>query len=111
MAMYEIPPDTRGKSKIVGGVLTLTQLIWAILAVVCGGSLAMLIYTATNSFFFTIVVFFLGALPFAPFAFIKVSKVGDMELFSYLLLLLKYRRSTKKYYNYNVNYNGKIKEV
>ena len=111
MAMYEIPPDTRGRSKIIGGILTITQLIWVVLGVVVGGMLAMAIYSGTSSLVFTVLGFLIGCAPFAPFAFIKISKVGDMELFSYLMLVLKFRQSNKKFYNYNVNYNGKIKEV
>ena len=81
---YQIMPDIREKEKIVGGKFTATQTIFLALAVISGGGLGVLTYSATQSVGLAIIVIILAALPFLPFAFITIEKMGKMELFFYL---------------------------
>ena len=115
---YQVMPDIREKEKIVGGIFTATQTIFLALAVVAGGGLAVLTYTATSSVPLALLVLVLGAAPFLPFAFIKIEKMGDMELIFYLWIRFKYMQGQKIFLNLNENqrnrligeYNGKEKE-
>ena len=100
---YEVSPGIRAVAKTVGGIFTVTQTIFLGLALLTGGGLGLITYRATSSIPLTILVFILGASPFLPFALIKIEKLGDMELFPYLMLRLRYHYSKKVYININDN--------
>ena len=100
---YQVMPDIREKEKIVGGRFTLTQTIFLALGVVVGGLLGVLVYKLTNSVALAIVTIVLGAGPFLPFAFIKIEKMGNMELFFYLWIKFKYGKGQKVFININEN--------
>ena len=85
---YEVMPDIREKEKIVGGHFTITQTIFLALAVVAGGGAGILTYKLLGSLVITVIAALVGAVPFVPFAFIKIEKMGKMELFFYLLIKL-----------------------
>ena len=105
---YQIMPDIREKEKIVGGHFTITQTIFLALAVISGGGLGLLTYKATGSIPIALIVILLGAIPFVPFAFIKIEKMGDMELFFYLLIRFKYSRQQKVFLNVNENKKNRL---
>lgn len=105
---YQIMPDTREKEKIVGGHFTLTQTIFLALGLVAGGGGALFTFKATNSLPLALIVLVLLALPFLPFAFVKIEKMGDKELFFYLLILLKHSQSQKVFINLNENKRNRI---
>ena len=107
---YQVMPDIRAKEKIVGGIFTITQTIPLGLALLVGGGLGVAVFTATNNIFMAIVVLCVGALPFVPFAFITIEKMGDMELFFYLLIKYKYKKQQKIYVNINENQKKRILE-
>ena len=105
---YQVMPDIREKEKIVGGLFTITQTIPLALALICGGGLAVVTFSATQSIVMTVVVFIVGAAPFLPFAFIKIEKMGNMELFFYLMIKMKYKKSHKVYCNLNENQRKRL---
>ena len=86
---YQVMPDIREKEKIVGGLFTITQTIPLALALICGGGLAVVTFSATQSIVMTVIVFIIGAAPFLPFAFIKIEKMDRSVLMTLHLLKLK----------------------
>lgn len=100
---YNIPPDTREKEKIFGGMFTLTQTIFLVLAVVCGGGAFLLTFSLIG-LVPSLILGMIVAIPFVPFAFIKVESCGNVELFEYLIIMWKYNQSQKVYINLNENY-------
>ena len=107
---YEVSPDVREKEKIVGGLFTATQTVALGIGAICGGGLAMLAYNATSNIIVALFVLILGLIPFVPFAFIKIEKMGDMELFFYLVILLKYKFGQKIFLNMNENQRNRLWE-
>lgn len=107
---YQMTPDIREKEKIVGGHFTLTQTIFLALAVISGGGLGILTYNTLDSIPVAIIVVIIGAIPFLPFAFIKVEKMGDKELFFYLLIKFQHNKGQKVYLNINENKKKRILE-
>ena len=105
---YKVSPDIREKEKIVGGHFTATQTVFLGLAVLCGIGLGLLTFQTLGNIPIAVIMVILGALPFAPFAFIKVEKMGDMELFFYLLIRLKYINGQKVYLNLNENQRNRL---
>ncbi len=106
MRYYTIPPDTRGKEKIIGGIFTVSQFIFLVLGVLVGFAMVLLFFKLTNSFIAAGIGFVLGVGPFVPFAFIKNHELGEMELFSYLRLKRKFKKSRKEYPNVNERYRA-----
>lgn len=104
--LYQIPPDIHEKEKIIGGIFTLTQFIFIVIAAVVGIGLGMILYGMTASFIAMIIGIAIGALPFIPFGFVKIRKMGDIELFQYLKYKIQYKMSIKEYKNINENYRG-----
>lgn len=100
---YEVSPDIREKEKVVGGMFTMTQTVFLGLAFVCGGGFGIMTFSATGNIPLAIFIIVLGSVPFLPFAFIKIPSMGDMELFRYLMIRIKYKKSQKVYVNYNEN--------
>lgn len=107
---HDLPPNTNDKEKVIGGIFTFTQFIFLVLGFLCGGGLALLLKNVFTSTWFLALGFFVGFLPFLPFAFYRIERMGDMELFHYLVIRYKFRKSRKKYINKNINYtNGGMK--
>lgn len=109
---YEIPPDTREKEKIFGGLFTLTQTIFLALAAVCGGGTFLGLFGSMGAIPSLLIGVVIGSI-FLPFAFIKVESCGNVELIQYIWILFQYQRSQKVYVNINDNYRDAIlhKEV
>lgn len=108
MKTHTVPPDTRDKEKLFGGKFTISQFIFIILGFIVGGVFAYTAFKIYPNIIFILIVFAIGVLPFLPFAFIKIRKMGDMELFSYFVLKMRYRKKTKKFANINENYRKYI---
>lgn len=104
MKRYRMPPDTRDKEKLFGGVFTITQFAFLATGIGVGGGLGILLYKIIPSFPLVVICLLLGVGASAPFAFIKVRKVGDMELAKYLFLKYQYKKKPKKKYHINENY-------
>ena len=105
---YQVMPDIREKEKIVGGLFTITQTIPLALALICGGGLAVLTFSSTQNIVMTVIMFIIGAVPFLPFAFVKIEKMGNMELFFYLRIRMKYKKSQKVFCNLNENQRKRL---
>lgn len=106
MQYHQVPPDTRDKEKIFGGIFTISQFTFLVLGVVFGALMGLFFYTLTQNIIVMAIIFVIGVLIFAPFAFIKISKMGDMELFKYVILKRKYRQRIKHMPHININNGG-----
>lgn len=109
-SFYSIPPDTREKERIIGGIFTVSQLIFLIIGLIVGSALAILAFKTTKNLVFTLIMLAIGIAPFVPFAFVKIKKMGDIELAQYLLYKYKYRHSQHRFLNYNENFRGTISD-
>lgn len=107
MQYHQVPPDTRDKEKIFGGIFTLSQFIFLIIGVIVGALIGMMLYTMTGNLVVMAIAFVFGALLFVPFAFVKIRSMGDMELFRYVILRFKYTKRIKDMPHINTNYGGK----
>lgn len=106
MRTHTVPPDTRDKEKLFGGKFTISQFIFIILGFIVGGLFAYSTFKIYPNIIVILIVFAIGVIPFLPFSFIKIRKMGDMELFSYLVLKIRYNKKTKKFANINENYRN-----
>lgn len=104
MIQHKVPPDTRDKEKLFGGVLTVTQFIAFITFICLGAALGLLFNTVINSIWVIAFFVILGAIAGAPFAFYKNRKMGDMELAKLLYLKYLFKKKTKKKIHINENY-------
>lgn len=109
MARYDVPPDTRGKEAIIGGIFTASQMIFLAVGFIVGAALAIFGFSTFHSLTAALFLFAIGAAPFVPFAFIKISKMGNMELFPYLRIKYAFKKGQKYWLNYNTNYEGEKK--
>lgn len=107
---YKVSPDIREKEKIVGGHFTMTQTVFLGLALISGIGLGLFTYQATNNIPLAVFVILLGAAPFIPFAFVKIEKMGDMELFFFLKIKAEYRFKQKVFLNLNENQRKRLVE-
>lgn len=101
---YQIMPDIREKEKIVGGKLTLSQTIFVAVGVVIGGGVAMLLISNGVNIVFSILLGVILAIPPIFCGIKKFYEYGNIEYWRYILMILKYKSSTKKYVNVNENY-------
>lgn len=106
MRYYPIPPDTRGKEKIIGGIFTISQFIFLIIGVILGFILVAVTFKMTNSFVVAGIAFIIGVGPFIPFSFVKKHELGEMELFQYLRLKQKFKKTRKVFPNINERYRA-----
>jgi len=104
MKQYQMPPDTRDKEKLFGGIFTITQFIALVVCICLGAGLGLLINMIIPSVWSLIVGIILGAIVGAPFAFYKNRKMGDMELSKYLWLKFLFKRKVKEKIHINENY-------
>lgn len=94
MAVYNMPPDTREREKIVGGVLDLFQLLWIAI-----GAILYAIHAIIMFRFVSYICFFAGV-PFLVFGFMfALRKKDDMPYPTYLKYKLIYNRKTRYYVN------------
>ena len=91
---HYIPPDTSEEEKIVGGILTKTQLIWIILGAGIGIIFALVGYALIG-----IIGFILVFPPIGYGIYFATKKVENMTLFQYLIYKHRYKKKTKIYIN------------
>ncbi len=108
---YKIPPDIRGKSKVIGGIFTVTQLLFLVGGAISGGLFGIGAYNLSKSAIFAVIIGVVFAVPWIPFAFVKKHEFGDIELFTYLKYKLMFKHSNKEYLNINENYQKKGGDV
>lgn len=99
MARYTVPVDTRGKEKIVGGFLTMGQLLWILGGLGFGMLLFILFFTATGILPISIFAFIVGTLAIMPFVF--VTKDG-LPLFEFLRRKRKFLKKSHRLVNKRV---------
>lgn len=107
MQYYQVPPDTRDKEKIFGGIFTLTQFAFIVVGVVSGGALGLLVHSLTKSIIATVLAFAIMVVLSLPFAFVTIRKMGDIELYRYLVYRYKYKHRTQHMTHVNINHGGK----
>lgn len=107
MQYHQVPPDTRDKEKIFGGIFTITQFVFLVIGVVLGAIMGLFFYTITQNIIVMAFAFTMGFGVLLPFAFVKIHKMGDMELFRYLVLKVKFSKRIKHMPHININQGGK----
>ena len=101
MAQYQVPPDTKDKEKVIGGLLNWIQFFWLLAGVVLAMLLAFIGYYFTKTIVISAILAVIGIGSSIPFALVKKL---DMPLFTYLL---RKRQLSKK----SVQLINKRKEV
>jgi len=96
MAVYQVPPDTKEKEKVIGGLLNWTQFFWLLAGFMVGMGLAFIIYSIFTSIPFSVLVAIIGFGVFVPFALVKKM---EMPLFAYLRRKQALKKKTKELIN------------
>lgn len=104
MAYYQIPPDINEKEKVIGGVLTVSQLVAIIVFAVLGGVTALIIFRAANKPILALIVGIIILIPGLYLGFKKEHRLGDMEEFEYLRIKHQFKKQRKQYPNVNDGY-------
>lgn len=92
--MAMMPPDTREKEKIIGGIMDITQFSF-----VCAGLVICASITVALFKFVSWLGFFLG-FPFIVLGLVFAFKrVEEMTLYSYLKYKRRFKKKTKEYIN------------
>jgi len=107
MQYHQVPPDTRDKEKIFGGIFTLTQFAFLIAGFIIGAGMGLLANMLFKNAASVITAFGISVAAVLPFAFIKIRSMGDVELFQYLMFKVKYNKRVKHMSHVNMNYGGK----
>lgn len=96
--LYTMPPDTREKEKIIGGVLNIYQLLWI------GAGIALALLNALLFFrIFRWFVFIVGVIPIVVGCLFAFKKMGNFTLFQYLYYKKKFNNKIKRYINKGTN--------
>lgn len=96
MAVYQVPPDTKEKEKVIGGLLNWTQFFWLLAGFVVGLGLVFIVYKPTGSIPISVFVGLIGFGAFVPFALVKKM---EMPLFTYLRRKRALKKKTKHLIN------------
>lgn len=95
MIQHQMPPDTREREKIIGGLLDLGQLLWMLLGAGFFGIFLFIFFPLLGMFSLIL------GLPFLIvglcFAF---KKVNNLTLFQYLKLKREYKHKVKGFANF-----------
>ena len=95
MIQHQMPPDTREREKIIGGLLDLGQLLWLLLGAGLYGIFLFTFFSMLGGFSFVIGLPILAS--GVPFAF---KKINNLTLFQYLRLKRRYKRKIKGFVNF-----------
>lgn len=101
MNIYQVPPDTKEKEKVIGGLFDWGQFFWMLAGAGIGILLFAISYLTIGSEVFSIILGLLGIATCLPFVFVKKK---ELSLFTYLL----YKRKLKQQ---NGNLINKRKDV
>lgn len=96
MAQYQVPPDTKEKEKVIGGLLNWFQFFWLIAGFGLALILVFFTYLITKSIILCVFVALIGITSTVPFALVQKM---DMPLFTYLMRKRAMERKTKKLIN------------
>ena len=90
MKYYKIPFDIKHEEKILGGYLSLRQVIYLLLCIICGG----IFFIKTIQIWIRTMIFIIVVSFFMAFAFISIK---ETRLDKYLLNIIKYFIRKKRY--------------
>lgn len=96
MATYQVPPDTREKEKVIGGLLNWVQFFWLVAGFAVAMFLIFLFFVITHSVVISLIVGVLGFGVSIPFALVKKM---DMPLFTYLRRKQALKKKSKQLIN------------
>lgn len=96
--IYEMPPDTREREKIVGGLIDAKQLIWLVIGAGLCALTTIALYFIMGLFS---LIFGLGFL--AAGCIFAFKKKEGLMLYPYLKLKHKYKKTIKHYVNAGVH--------
>lgn len=99
MRMHRMPPDTRDKERIFGGVLNLTQAIFIGIGFIIGLALFAFFQSILGFLPLSVIVFLIGFGTGGVFAFYKKR---DLMLHTYILRKRKFDKKNKILKNINV---------
>ena len=98
MKIYDMPPDTREREKIVGGIFDLYQLAW-----IAAGAVLYAIHAILMFRFVSYLCLVVG-LVFIVWGFVfAIKKKDDLPYPTYLRLKFKHNRKTKYFVNAGIN--------
>ena len=101
MTVYNMPPDTREKEKIVGGILDLYHLVWIALGIILYGLQAFLLFGLLSY------VCLVTGLVFVAWGFVfALKKKDDMPYSTYLRYKFKFNKKT--WYYVNAGYHDEL---
>ena len=105
--IYSMPPDTREKEKVVGGILDIRQLVWIIIGFVLYAVFCLTTFRILRVFSFVLgIPFLIAGVVFA------IKKVGEYSLAKYLRYRFMFKRKIKYYinagFNKNFDFNGEV---
>jgi len=92
MRMYTVPPDTKEKEKVIGGILNINQFFWILSGLVLGALVFASLFHVIGGTP-ALIVGFVFCFTGVPFAFYK--KKG-LTLYQYLKWKRKFKKKTKK---------------
>ena len=96
MNMYQVPPDTKEKEKVIGGLFDWGQFFWFLAGAGIGISVFMVVLSVTGIPILAGILGLLGILTTFPFVFVKKK---ELTLFSYLYYKRKLKKQTGKLVN------------
>ena len=92
MASYQVPPDTSAKEKIIGGFLSINQLIWVLIGLAAGVALGSFL-----KLFMGQAGLVIGIIPGLIFAFIFCFvKIHQLTVWQYITYSQKQKKRTKQ---------------
>lgn len=91
MSMYQVPPDTKEKEKVIGGLFDWGQFFWFLTGGAIGIILFLVVFTVTKVPILAGIVGILGILSTFPFVFVKKK---ELTLFGYLYHKRKLKKQT-----------------
>lgn len=92
MSSYQVPPDTSAKEKVIGGILSIGQLVWVLIGIGAGVAVGYFL-----KLFFGQIGLVIGLIPGLVFAFIFCFvKVHQLTVWQYITLTNKHKKKTKQ---------------
>lgn len=91
MNMYQVPPDTREKEKVIGGLFDWNQFFWFLAGAGIGISIFFVVLTVTGVEILAGILGLIGISTTLPFVFIKKK---DLSLYQYLYFKRKLKKQT-----------------
>lgn len=98
--MYQMPPDTSEKEKIVGGLFDIYQVIQFSAFTIAGIIIGLILYYITGIFIISVILLLPFVITGAIFA---LKKVDGLMLFTYLRLKHKHNKKIKYYVNSGIH--------